>query len=186
MCTGQSFGNVRKLTIFGGRAVSWLALPAQITVKIPRPPGAGAGRNCQEDRRPITRCPHGPAPAAGVGRDWEPRPLAPVLPTLMAEGGGTGITPLPVLQSLAQARERWGEEPGERDLGRLHREDHPRRSIQQPRPPRPVHVDRRPGRDHQLRHDRRVWGALDRSGRSAVSLSSHPTSSAHCRSGRAS
>jgi type IV secretory pathway TraG/TraD family ATPase VirD4 len=33
----------------------------------------------------------------------------PSLPTLMAEGGGTGITTLPVLQSLAQARERWGE-----------------------------------------------------------------------------
>lgn len=27
----------------------------------------------------------------------------------MAEGGGTGITSLPVLQSLAQAREKWGE-----------------------------------------------------------------------------
>ena len=27
----------------------------------------------------------------------------------MAEGGGTGITCLPVLQSLAQAREKWGE-----------------------------------------------------------------------------
>ncbi|EYT56576.1 type VI secretion protein [Leucobacter sp. UCD-THU] len=33
----------------------------------------------------------------------------PSLPVLMAEGGGTGITPLPVLQSLAQAREKWGE-----------------------------------------------------------------------------
>ena len=33
----------------------------------------------------------------------------PALPTLMAEGGGTGITCLPVLQSLAQAREKWGE-----------------------------------------------------------------------------
>lgn len=33
----------------------------------------------------------------------------PSLPTLMAEGGGTGITPLPVLQSLAQAREKWSE-----------------------------------------------------------------------------
>ena len=33
----------------------------------------------------------------------------PSLPTLMAEGGGSGITPLPVLQSLAQARESWGE-----------------------------------------------------------------------------
>lgn len=33
----------------------------------------------------------------------------PSLPTLMAEGGGTGITTVPVLQSLAQAREKWGE-----------------------------------------------------------------------------
>ncbi|MGN7860057.1 type IV secretory system conjugative DNA transfer family protein [Microbacterium sp. 22303] len=33
----------------------------------------------------------------------------PSMPTLMAEGGGTGITTLPVLQSLAQAREKWGE-----------------------------------------------------------------------------
>jgi len=33
----------------------------------------------------------------------------PSLPTLMAEGGGTGITTMPVLQSLAQARDRWSE-----------------------------------------------------------------------------
>lgn len=33
----------------------------------------------------------------------------PSLPTLMAEGGGTGITTMPVLQSLAQAREQWSE-----------------------------------------------------------------------------
>jgi len=33
----------------------------------------------------------------------------PSLPQLMAEGGGTGITTLAVLQSLAQARNRWGE-----------------------------------------------------------------------------
>lgn len=33
----------------------------------------------------------------------------PSLPGLMAEGGGTGITTLPVLQSLAQARQKWGE-----------------------------------------------------------------------------
>ncbi len=33
----------------------------------------------------------------------------PSLPTLMAEGGGTGITCLPVLQSLAQARQAWSE-----------------------------------------------------------------------------
>jgi type IV secretion system protein VirD4 len=33
----------------------------------------------------------------------------PSLPTLMAEGGGTGITTVAVLQSRAQARNRWGE-----------------------------------------------------------------------------
>ncbi|WP_141013687.1 type IV secretory system conjugative DNA transfer family protein [Nocardioides sambongensis] len=32
----------------------------------------------------------------------------PSLPVLMAEGGGTGITTMPVLQSLAQARDKWG------------------------------------------------------------------------------
>jgi type IV secretory pathway TraG/TraD family ATPase VirD4 len=32
----------------------------------------------------------------------------PSLPILMAEGGGTGITTAPVLQSLAQARTKWG------------------------------------------------------------------------------
>jgi type IV secretion system protein VirD4 len=33
----------------------------------------------------------------------------PSLPVLMAEGGGTGITTIPVLQSLSQARSKWGE-----------------------------------------------------------------------------
>ena len=33
----------------------------------------------------------------------------PSLPSLMAEGGGTGITTVAVLQSLAQARAQWGE-----------------------------------------------------------------------------
>lgn len=33
----------------------------------------------------------------------------PSLPTLMAEGGGTGITTMAVLQSLAQARDKWNE-----------------------------------------------------------------------------
>ncbi|TWE13086.1 type IV secretory system conjugative DNA transfer family protein [Rudaeicoccus suwonensis] len=33
----------------------------------------------------------------------------PSLPTLMSDGGGTGITTLTVLQSLAQARQKWGE-----------------------------------------------------------------------------
>jgi type IV secretory pathway TraG/TraD family ATPase VirD4 len=36
--------------------------------------------------------------------------LLPSLPTLMAEGGGTGITTMPVLQSLAQARDKWSED----------------------------------------------------------------------------
>jgi type IV secretion system protein VirD4 len=33
----------------------------------------------------------------------------PTLPNLLADGGGTGITTVAVLQSLAQARWRWGE-----------------------------------------------------------------------------
>lgn len=33
----------------------------------------------------------------------------PSLPALMAEGGGTGITTMPVLQSLSQARNKWGD-----------------------------------------------------------------------------
>jgi type IV secretory pathway TraG/TraD family ATPase VirD4 len=35
--------------------------------------------------------------------------LLPSLPSLMSDGGGTGITTVAVLQSLAQARARWGE-----------------------------------------------------------------------------
>lgn len=35
----------------------------------------------------------------------------PSLPALMSEGGGSGITTLAVLQSLSQARDRWGEQP---------------------------------------------------------------------------
>ena len=34
----------------------------------------------------------------------------PSLPSLMSEGGGSGITTLAVLQSLSQARDRWGEQ----------------------------------------------------------------------------
>jgi hypothetical protein len=34
----------------------------------------------------------------------------PSLPVLMAEGGGTGITTMPVLQSLSQARNKWGDQ----------------------------------------------------------------------------
>lgn len=33
----------------------------------------------------------------------------PSLPALMTEGGGTGLAMMPVLQSLAQARDKWGE-----------------------------------------------------------------------------
>ncbi|MBC7632596.1 TraM recognition domain-containing protein, partial [Aeromicrobium sp.] len=33
----------------------------------------------------------------------------PSMPALMAEGGGTGITTMPVLQSLFQARDKWGD-----------------------------------------------------------------------------
>jgi type IV secretion system protein VirD4 len=58
--------------------------------------------------------------AASAGQRLDP-PLAlvldeasnyplPSLPALMAEGGGSGITTLAVLQSLAQARDHWGRE----------------------------------------------------------------------------
>ncbi|HZT67935.1 MAG TPA: TraM recognition domain-containing protein [Acidimicrobiales bacterium] len=58
--------------------------------------------------------------AASVGARLDP-PLSlvldeaanyplPSLPALMSEGGGTGITTVVVLQSLAQARSRWGSE----------------------------------------------------------------------------
>lgn len=33
----------------------------------------------------------------------------PSLPVLMAEGGGAGITTMPILQSLSQARNKWGD-----------------------------------------------------------------------------
>lgn len=33
----------------------------------------------------------------------------PSLPVLMAEGDGTGITTMPVLQSLSQERDKWGD-----------------------------------------------------------------------------
>lgn len=33
----------------------------------------------------------------------------PSMPVIMAEGGGTGITTMPVLQSLSQARDKWGD-----------------------------------------------------------------------------
>ena len=37
----------------------------------------------------------------------------PSLPQLMSDGGGTGITVLPVIQSMAQARDHWGAEKAE-------------------------------------------------------------------------
>lgn len=37
----------------------------------------------------------------------------PTLPTLVADGGGSGITTMVVLQSRARARERWGEDAAE-------------------------------------------------------------------------
>ena len=52
-------------------------------------------------------------PAAGSDpRRSRQLPAAQSLPALMSEGGGTGITTMAVLQSLAQARHRWGREAG--------------------------------------------------------------------------
>ena len=61
----------------------------------------------------------GPPPGRGLARGAPGPPLAlvldeaanyplPSLSSLMSEGGGTGICTSVVLQSLAQARDRWG------------------------------------------------------------------------------
>lgn len=84
--------------------------------------GAGAGASWPlvaafvEDLTEVVR--HQAAASAGARLDPpillaldEIGNLAPLpsLPVLMAEGGGTGITTMPVLQSLAQARSKWGD-----------------------------------------------------------------------------
>ena len=84
--------------------------------------GAGAGASAAlvaafiEDLTETARRPAARSPAARLD---PPLLLAldeignlgplPSLPTLMADGGGTGITTMTVLQSLAQARQKWGE-----------------------------------------------------------------------------
>jgi type IV secretion system protein VirD4 len=49
-------------------------------------------------------------PPLGLVLDEAANYPLPSLPALMSEGGGSGITTLAVLQSLAQARDRWGTE----------------------------------------------------------------------------
>ena len=51
----------------------------------------------------------------------------PSLPSLMSEGGGSGITTVAVLQSLAQARNEWGPDSGSGHMGRGHRQGRPGR-----------------------------------------------------------
>ncbi len=80
----------------------------------------------------------------------------PSLPTLMAKGGSTGITTMPVLESLAQARAHKVErQRGQHHLGLLHRQNRARRSIQFSRPARSLDPDRRPRQNHRLDNDRR-------------------------------
>ena len=77
----------------------------------------------------------------------------PSLPPLMAEGGGSGITTLAVLQSLAQARGRWGEHAADAIwdaatvklvLGGLGQVPRPRRRRPPARRDRRVHPDPHP------------------------------------------
>jgi type IV secretory pathway TraG/TraD family ATPase VirD4 len=49
-------------------------------------------------------------PPLGLVLDEAANYPLPSLPALMAEGGGSGITTVAVLQSLAQARDRWGRD----------------------------------------------------------------------------
>jgi type IV secretory pathway TraG/TraD family ATPase VirD4 len=71
--------------------------------------------------------------------------LLPSLPSLMSDGGGTGITTVAVLQSLAQARARWGEHDAaaiwDAAIVKITRRRH-----QRPRPRRPLRAHRRPRR----------------------------------------
>lgn len=88
----------------------------------------------------------------------------PSLPTLMAEGGGTGITTMPVLQSMAQARDKWGEHaPPQSGTPPSSRSSWERLSLQ--RPPRAHNSHRRKGRTHRHHHHRRprlpLLAALD-------------------------
>src|SRR4051812_1347930 len=63
----------------------------------------------------------------------------PSLPVLMAEGGGTGITTMPVLQSLSQARDKWGDHSAgaiwEPPSSRSSSAAHPRHATSRTSPP---------------------------------------------------
>ena len=62
-------------------------------------------------RRLAARCPGQRLdPPLALVLDEAPNYPLPSLPSLMSEGGGSGITTVAVLQSLAQARDRWGRE----------------------------------------------------------------------------
>ena len=79
----------------------------------------------------------------------------PSLPTLMAEGGGTGITTMPVLQSLAQAREKWSDNAAGAIWDATIVKIILGGASNSPRPSRPHHPHRRTRRDHRLHHHRR-------------------------------
>ncbi len=73
--------------------------------------GRGVHRRPRRDRPPprrsITRRPPRPATAAGPGRDRQP--LAAAVPTgPHGRRRWHGVTTMPVLQSLSQARDKWG------------------------------------------------------------------------------
>ena len=58
----------------------------------------------------------------------------PSLAALMSEGGGTGITTLAVLQTLAQARHRWGRDEAQAIWDSSDRETDPGRRVGRGRP----------------------------------------------------
>ena len=72
-------------------------------------------RSSRTSPRPPAPWPPAPPAHAWIRRCCSPSTRSPTsprcrrCPSLMAEGGGSGITTLAVLQSLAQARHRWGE-----------------------------------------------------------------------------
>lgn len=103
-------------------------------------------------RGSLARRSHGSAPSLGARRDRQP--LATAL-TALAHGRRRRYrhhrdarTPVPLPGPRQVGRPR-----GRRHLGRLHRQDYPRRDLLSTRPPRPLRAYRRTRRAH--RHDLR-------------------------------
>ena len=78
----------------------------------------------------------------------------PSLPSLMSDGGGSGLSTIVVLQSLAQARAVWGENQASAIWDAAIVKVDPRRRLQRPRPRGPVQAARATRRAQHLQQPR--------------------------------